>query len=61
MIDFINNNYQWIITTLLTLIGSGTIYILRKKNKQIIKSNSKGLQAGGDINLNIEIKKDDRQ
>lgn len=61
MIDFINNNHQWIITTLLTLIGSGTIYILRKKNKQIIKNNSKGLQAGGDINLNIEIKKDDRQ
>lgn len=60
MIDFINNNYQWIITTLLTL-GGGTIYILRKKNKQIIKNNSKGLQAGGDINLNIEIKKDDRQ
>lgn len=60
MIDFIKNNYQWIITTLLTLIGGGTIYILQKKNKQIIKNNSKGLQAGGDINLNIEIKKDDR-
>ena len=61
MIDFIKNNYQWFITTLLTLIGcGGTIYIIRKKNKQIIKNNSKGLQAGGDINLNIEIKKDDR-
>lgn len=60
MINFISNNYQWIITTLLTLVGGGTIYILRKKNKQIIKNNSKGLQANGNININIEIKKYDR-
>lgn len=55
MIDFIENNYQWIITTLLTLIGGGTIYILRKKNKQIIKNNSKGLLAGGDIVLEVNL------
>ena len=44
MIDFIKNNYQWIITTLLTLIGGGSIYILRKKNKQIIKNAEFNLQ-----------------
>lgn len=60
MKEFLENNYQWLITTLLTLIG-GAIYFKYKKNTQTIKNNSKGIQAGGDINIDIKINSHDEQ